>query len=268
METMRVDGLTLFFDVGEREAAELIGKTCQESILLIHEQWGLDTPTDCRVYVMTSWLYFLFHAMPWPWRIAAVPALPILYLRMNRMWPYVGGWATRYGKRRSIGIKPPSLMALANTSIGEQVFIKAENMAEKVQHITCHEQTHAFAAHLRLPMWLNEGLAMLTVDKFFQKPTVIPGTIKTLLDPMRPVGPESYRRISVRDKDAMVYAYVRGYWLTRYLEETQPQLLRSLLAHRRRHKILESEVAAALGMNHSAFWSMIDDIVAEHFMGE
>ncbi len=43
MEAMPVNGLTLFFDAEEREAAELIRRACEKSVRLIHECWGLDT---------------------------------------------------------------------------------------------------------------------------------------------------------------------------------------------------------------------------------
>ena len=44
--------------------------------------------------------------------------------------------------------------------------------ASQVQRIACHELVHAYTAHLKLPAWLHEGLAMLTVDRFFERPTV------------------------------------------------------------------------------------------------
>ena len=34
------------------------------------------------------------------------------------------------------------------------------NLLEKIQHLTCHELVHACTAHLRLPFWLNEGIAV------------------------------------------------------------------------------------------------------------
>ena len=111
METRSVQGLGLFYDVEESEAAELIGQACAQTVQLIHEYWGLETPEDLRVYVMTSWLHFLFHSPPWPWRILVGAALPFLYFRIHRMWPYVGGWEQRYGQRRAVGVKPPWLMA-------------------------------------------------------------------------------------------------------------------------------------------------------------
>jgi len=42
----------------------------------------------------------------------------------------------------------------------------------KVQQIACHELVHAFTSHLRLPVWLHEGLAMVTVDRLLQNQSI------------------------------------------------------------------------------------------------
>ena len=65
METLPVGGLTLYFEPEDREAAGLISCACEKSVQSIYEQWGLETPEDCRVYVMRSLLHFVFHSAPW-----------------------------------------------------------------------------------------------------------------------------------------------------------------------------------------------------------
>ena len=105
METRSIlPGMTLFYDQEEGEAAELIRSACEKSARIIQECWGLETPKDCRVYVMTSWLHFVFHSPPWLWRILVALSMPLLYFRASRLWRYAGGWAQGYGKRRAIGI--------------------------------------------------------------------------------------------------------------------------------------------------------------------
>jgi len=265
METMLIDGLTLFFDADERDAAELIGQACCRTVQIMHETWDLETPEDCRVYVMTSWLRFIFHSAPWHWKILLGQSIPSWYFRVKKLWKYAGGWAQQYGKRRTIGVKPPRLIEVANRSMGERIFITEDDMSKKVQHITCHELTHAFTAHLKLPMWLNEGLAMVAVDRFFGKPTVKHDTIESLARSSQRTSPGRYRKLTVDDPDAIVYQYVRGYWLTRYIEDTQPELLRNLLSQRSSHRELESKVAAAYGMRREKFWSNIDEVLVSHF---
>jgi hypothetical protein len=265
METMAVQGLTLFYNAEEREAAELIGDACARTVQLLNEYWGLETPQDLRVYVMTSWLHFLFHAPPWPRRILVALALPFLYLRIRKMWPYVGGWEQQFGPRRAVGVKPPQLMAEADRSIGARIFVPEGDIEDKVALTACHELTHAFVAHLRLPNWLKEGQAMVTVDRFAGKPTVLAETIEALERYSAQEKAASSGRISVQDPDAAVYLYTRGYWITRFLDETKPDLLRDLLKQRMPHQMLENRLADGLGISREEFWSSIDQTLVAYF---
>ena len=70
------------------------------------------------------------------------------------------------------------------------------------------------------------------------------------------------------DADALVYHTVRGYWLTRYLRERQPDLLKRLLSQRRDQKTLAHEIAQGLGIAETTFWQEIDNIVVAHFEKE
>jgi hypothetical protein len=214
---------------------------------------------------MTSWQRFLFHSAPWHWRILLAVTIPLWVFRVRKIWRFAGGWVQRYGARLAVGIKPPRILQQADRSIGAQIFVPEKEIDEKVEQVTCHELVHAFTAHLRLPMWLNEGLAMVTVDRLSGAPTVRLETVESLDEPARGSGPESYRSVQRKDKEALVYHVVRGYWLTRYIEETQPDLLQGLLAQRQSHSALEVQVATALGMDRDEFWRRIDGIVASHF---
>jgi hypothetical protein len=265
METLPVSGLTLYFDAEDREAAELIGRACEKSVGVIHEQWGLETPEDCRVYVMRSLPHFVFHSAPWPWRVLLGITFPLWYPRQRRIWPYAGGYEQRYGRRLAVGVKPPRLMQEADGSVGARVFVQTTSIDEKVERTTCHELAHAFVGHLNLPAWLKEGHAMVTVDRYMGKPTVKHETLETLEMLEALAGNPGYRKVSMQDQDAAVYLYTRGYWITRYLEDRQPELLRSLLGQRQSQITLETKVAAALGMEREAFWREIDGMVIDHF---
>ena len=264
METMLVDGLTLYFDASEREAAELVRWACEKSVRFIRECWNLDTPEDLRVYVLASaWLRSTFHSAPWGWRILMGLTLPFWYFRARRLWQVAGGWQQQVGRRRIVGIKTPRLLSLGDSSMGNRIFIQEGDRASQIQRITCHELVHAHTAHLKLPVWLHEGLAMLTVDRFFERPTIKGETIETLH--RSPGNTDGARKLDLEDPDAVVYLYVRGYWLTRYIEETRPGLLKGLLARRYSHNELENKVATAYGMDRQRFWGEIDGIVTAHF---
>lgn len=264
METKSIRGLTLYFDAEEGEAAELIGDACERSVELIGELWGLETPAECRVYVMTSWPRFLFHSAPWPWRVFLAATLPLQYGRIQKVWSIAGGWAQRYGQRRTVGLKPPRLLREVGAGLRERIFVHRE-VDECVQHNTCHELVHAFSDHLRLPTWLHEGLAMVTVDRFAGKPTVKADTLKALTRQPSSTRPqEGYGGMAV-DPDRLLYLAVRGYWITRYLAEVRSALLRGLLEQRQSREELEGTLAAELGMSREGFWDRIDGIVLAHF---
>ncbi len=65
------------------------------------------------------------------------------------------------------------------------------------------------------------------------------------------------------DQEGLIYLAVRGYWVTRYLVDTRPALLRKHLARRLPHDVLESTLAAELGVD----WSRIDGVVVSRFRG-
>ena len=264
MQTREIGGVSLHYAIEEEQTADLYAEAVQHSIDLITRTWSVPVPEDCRVYVMTSWMQFMFDAAPWSWRVLLAATLPLWFLRVRRMWPYAGGWAQRFGRRRAVGVKPPDLLRNADTSIGVRVFIHVEDPRVRVEHNICHELTHAFTAHLRLPAWLNEGLAMLTVDRYAKNETVISKTLEALRSAGRMKRPKGYRRLDVRDPENLIYHTTRGYWVTRFLAETYPDLLPDLLKSRR-GRTLDRIIEHALGLGEGELWIKIDDIVVGHF---
>jgi hypothetical protein len=266
MEALSIQNLTIYYPASESDSAVLIRNACEKSIQTIRENWGLNVPRDCRVYVMTSWADFIFHSAPWHWKILLVLTYPLWIFRVKRTWRFAGGWMQRYGKRCAVGVKPPRLIEVADRSMGERIFVEEKSFEQKVQLVTCHELTHAFAAHLRLPMWFNEGLAMVTVDKTFGTSTVRENTLQVLQHSKDKQSPGMYQSVSMKDPDSLIYHTVRGYWITRYLLDTRPDLLKSLLDQRESHEALEVKIASSYGMDRGDFWKSIDDILVAHFL--
>ena len=114
-------------------------------------------------------------------------------------------------------------------------------------------------------MWLNEGLAMLTVDRYHGAPTVKRDTIESLRSSSLGTTPSTYRKTRAGDTEALVRHYVRGYWLTRFINDTKPALMKDLLSRRYAQRELEDKTASALGMSYKQFWENIDSILVSHF---
>ena len=162
--------------------------------------------------------------------------------RVEQAFDLVGGWTIPWPGRPAVGVKPPELLAPPGSNLGDALFVPVPDPLEKVKHVTCHELTHAFTAHLRLPPWLSEGLAIRAVDHLVGEPTVLPET-RTLAetDPSA-LGSASYRNPGPENRRALLELYASGYWLVRDLEELCPSVLLHGLARRRSVRDVDSMV--------------------------
>jgi hypothetical protein len=145
------------------------------------------------------------------------------------------------------------------------MFVEEKDMQVNVQHVTCHELVHACSAHLRLPTWLNEGIATVTVDRFLKRPTIRRETLAFMRGFLPKAAPPTYRELSRMGGEAIAYHGMRGYWLVRYLEENHPGFLKRMFSLHRDPKVIEQEMIVELGMEPERFWSEIDDVMIDHF---
>lgn len=257
--------IPVVYDAGEQDTAELISDATATVLHLVQESWGLESPEDCRIYVMTSWWGFFFRSAPWFWRILLILGWPLWSFQARRAWPISAGWTQRYGQRVAIGIKPPRLLEVSDKRIGQHMFVEEKLLETQVRHLVCHELTHACAASLKLPAWLNEGLAAVTVDRYLGKRTIRPDTVE-LLRSYRPKGhPPTYRALLRFGGQAFVYHAVRGYWLVQYLEERQAGFLKRLILSWHGAETAEAEIARVVGIVADDFWNQIDDMMVAHF---
>lgn len=265
MNSEKIGRLKVVYHPEDQDTADLIEGACEKALELAKSVWGLTAPEHCAIYVVTSWWESVFRPAPWPWRIVFAANIPIWIWRVRRTWSYAAGWTQRYGRRVAIGIKPPRLLEISDRSIGSQIFMEEKDVHVKIQQVTCHELVHACSAHLKLPAWLNEGLAMLTVDRFMNKPSVKLRSLDLLRNYVPKSAPPTYRKLSRMSKDAIAYHTVRGYWIVRFLEETQPGFLPALLSRKRNARQIERELSAVLAMEPKLLWQKIDDLLIDHF---
>lgn len=265
MSKKTTSGIMLVFPPEEQDTADMIGVACDKAISLIRENWGLEPPSECYIHVMNSPLGFFFQSAPWPWRIMLGATVPLWFWRVRRTWPYSAAWTQKYGRKLAIGVKPPHLWEQSNRSIGQRLFVEEKNGEVNIQNVTCHELVHACSAFLRLPAWLNEGMAVVTTDRFIGRPVVRAETLALMKDYAPKAPPPTYRGLSRLGKEAIAYHGVRGYWIVRYVEEKLPGFLKSVFSLGQDGKMIEQNTAAELGMKKDSFWSEIDDAVVNHF---
>jgi len=185
--------------------------------------------------------------------------------RIRRTWPYSAAWTQRYGSRIAIGIKPSRLLEKSDRSIGTRMFIKEENPDINLQTVTCHELIHACSAHLVLPMWLNEGIAILSTDSFTEKSTIRTDTLQLVKDYIPKESPPTYGALSHMKSEAIAYHDSRAYWTVRYLKEKHPDFLKTLLSHHMFEDEIDRKITGELGIKPEELWTSIDDIITGYF---
>lgn len=258
--------ICLYYDLLDWEDADFLEPHIMQSVKLLQSTWGLEAPKECRVYIMDSWASFLFHSGPWYLNIIYLIFFPVLYFRINRVWNFCRGWTLLIRKRPAVGIKPLRLSkSTKNQRVGELIFVKEKDETIKLQNALCHELTHAYSVKLNLPMWLNEGIAMLTAEKYVGRQTVREDSLLLLkkLSTIKKTG--SYRKLPRMNDETIAYHYVRGYWLTRLLAEKHPALLSALLEKRQRNRTIEKQIADAFGISRKKLWKHIIDRILTHF---
>jgi hypothetical protein len=226
-------GFPVFFPESQRLFAETIVVAVEETARFLQDQWSLRPPADCQIHVLTDVFSFIAKTVPGRFRFLVSLTKPLWRGRAERAFEIGGGWMLPWPGRMAVGVKPPEFLASSKTKLGERLFEPVPDLAEKARHITCHELTHAWTAHLRLPAWINEGLAMRAVDHVVGYPTVREGTSALVLWDLSALDPKAYRRVDPADHEALLALYATGYWVTRRLEGEAPDTFRELLRQRR-----------------------------------
>lgn len=259
-----INQVQFYYPADEENDIAVIRRAISTTIEVLYHRYGLQPPADCRVILMTGWRMFLETGAPGLMKLT----LPLIKLlqgkRFEATWQLAGGWNQKLGSRMVAGIKPGRLIQIADRRLGEKIYNTPDSVDEKVFSITSHELTHAFSYHLRLPSWLNEGLAMLTTDHTLEKETVRKDTLQFLKESQT----GRITRFTLADENAMVLLYVRAYWLTRWLELEKPERLQSWLKRPLRPGRIDQQLASEFKMTTSDFWIFCDHFLFDYFTRE
>jgi len=256
------DRILVIYDREDHEAAERLLESAGRQLGALDAHYGLSAPRRLRLVVLTSWMRFPFQTAPWflqPW---VALTLPFWGIRTQRIWSIAGGWQQGYpGGVSAVGVKPPRMLARADRSLGEMLYLEIDDPWLKMESILAHELTHACSNHLHLPVWLHEGLAMAAVDHLLGRPTVRPDTRAGIRADM--LTPDRLRSAyQGRDLESLLMLYAGGYWLVRWLEDERNDVLQELLDQRRSKKEVTQRVAAAMGCNADQLWYCAERILA------
>lgn len=257
--------LSLRYNSQYKESAELVSNNYKNIEGLICDLWGFNIPARYKIFVTDSYVRFLFATYPWYYKIVLGLSIPFWYFKVKKIWKFAGGLTLLNKNHLSIVIKPIEELAKADTSIGEKIFNKEKDQKKKVLHIITHEMVHVFSMHRKLPMWISEGIAMVTVDRFLDEQTVRNDTIKMFSDDYHQKKKLKYKDLSKASKDELAYNYGYGYWAVFYLEKEYPGFLKELF---NREKVkFEKEIAEKLGINKKYFWKEFERLLFNYFGG-
>jgi len=260
------DTIKIFYNEGNEKEAEAAVSAVMDATPLIKESWGLDSPRGINIYITDSMMDLVFRSSPILRKLVLAVFLPLWFFRARRLWKLSAGWTLNSKKSPAKGLKPTqNLQDLIDgrKDDSRKIFIDENDIFNKFKWTACHELTHAFSSHLRLPMWLNEGLAMVTVDMISGKKTVLPRTLKSM--DRNGDRPPEYKKLAKMNEEDIVYHLVHGYWITRYLEESNPGFTKVLLSGSTERGDLEKKISRLLNLDGENPWKDLDRTVFEHF---
>jgi hypothetical protein len=256
MEQLTTSGPTVFYAPEDRDDAHLAADACDTAVAFLAGTWGLQTPTGCRVYVVTDGRGFVTGSAPPAWRTILTVTRPLWSRNLAKTWRFSGGLSQQYGNRWVIGVKPVRMLRVTDPGVQHRLFV-GEEPEQRLNHVVSHELTHAATGRSRLPEWLNEGMAMLAVDRCLGVDTVRAETIDLLAR-----RPRSHER--KHPVDMALREFVQGYWATRHLDETRPGLLRDALETAAPGKV-EPALAAALDVDPGALLAHLTSAAHQHY---
>lgn len=199
-----------------RDTESLLSEACCRAVDFLQSTWQFAIP-QCHVYVTPRWQTIYLEHPPIIWKTAYKLGLSILKNRRERLealWQRSAGWFQRFGKLHFIAIKPLAYFQTIN--LQQSPLYKPMNAKQKFSNTLVHELIHTFTAHLKLPLWLNEGVALLAAEQALGYGGLRETTLELLHTPRKTI---SYFKLPNLAGEDFFYHYAKGYWLTRYLEE-------------------------------------------------
>jgi hypothetical protein len=264
MEKYYLEFCTIYYEPQDKEYLPLYEDACRKSIMLLKAFDGLSQPAHCRVFIMRSWKKLLFYSDTSPFGfIMSMLSYPMWYIRNSKRWSFIGGFSIPL--RNAIGVKPPPVHTFPEAIRDRGAQANDKNMERRIQTAICHEFSHLYVRKLLLPLWLNEGFALLVGDCFVGIQTMRPITIAFLKEYTKKRSTKYYKSRASNSLEEISYQYIRGYWMMRYLLRDHPQAFTALFQKRRSKREMEHFLAKTIGIPHTQFWQEIDNVLAKAF---
>lgn len=242
----------------------------RRSVSVIGDMWSVDKVRRFNIYIESNYLHVILRIYPWYYYLYYAYTISYRVIKYLKSWKHMGGMAAPGIKKSMLVINTRKFLKRDMENLPKESYIKIfkAEFSEKEKYtemVVCHEMTHIFTGHLSLPFWLNEGIAMLTVDQYFGRQTIGNDTLSHLKHVKQKVRPIDYYKVWELSLRRIGYYYIRAYWMTRYLREAHPDLIDDFVKNRQSDKLIQRKISAALGIKPRALWSNIDRIVYDYY---
>lgn len=265
MEHLSSNGIDIYYYPEHGESAEVVREAAREGAEFIKNYWGLSIPEGTTIAIVRSWFDLFKKTSNLPQKLLTALLQPHVFIRFRRMWRIIGGVAGQRGKVPVIGLKSLEYFKQSDPMVGRLIYQKNLDDLEAYRCIVCHELTHTALLSVGPPRWLNEGVAMLTVDQMSRGNSVREGTRLSLQVPRLSREPRLTYRCFFPNVVSMFETYARSYWFVRYFMEHVPGLMLAFLHNRYHYGRVRKVIADSLGTSRMDVWSVLVREASEYF---
>lgn len=209
------------YQTHHQDEINIITESLPRIMRYLDNNWKLTLTRKIKVHIMDSWQESIMKSAPYYFKPLVFIQLILSYRKLQKLWCSIGGWGKAYGSNYYVGVKPIDVLTQSLSEKESSIFLEVMNPSEKLSHILCHELTHAYCEIGKLPTWLYEGIAMVSVDNIFSINTVRPESIRLIQD-----------ITLVEQINSSLKVYVFGYWMTKYLISVEGKTVNELINYR------------------------------------
>lgn len=242
------DNIYINVDPEYTEIRSHIARYYEEAVPLLQAKWGQGNVGAIHIYLCKDPIEFMLSIARGIRKALWVIFLPFWAGRVKRFYKRAGGVTLQLHGDAYIWLRPPDEYEYVDKTIGNILFGKIEDPYEKLQFVFVHELTHAHIGNRNLPSWLNEGIAMISVDAYFKKCTVLEDVLESFIKEHRRHALVGYHRMAIETPDNIAFTYAYGYWATEYIETVSPGLIKEALSHSQRNDEIMRYLYSGLGI--------------------
>lgn len=264
MGLTKYNNLELYYSKNHLAEVNLIKKYHDEVEEKISSLWKLEKPKNVKIYFINSSIEYIRYSFGYYSFLGKLflIILPCIFLNFIRIWKEAAGVFVNINSNYFIFLKKYDENRSSN--IGKYIFHrKYINIEEYLKSIYSHELTHVFSEKLKLPQWLNEGLALYSSEIVLDN-KIINGKSLELMDEEKTK--VNISNLNLKSEITRAYKYIKGYWTIKYLNEIYPGFLEKTFKEYKGKEVV-NQIAKKLGIDRKRkkFNKELDGKVYEYF---